>query len=351
MRALTLLALVLSLAYSANAHAEDFEAWKPRDAQSIQAVEHPERTYVSTLRPALAELASFMIATYPAEQGYEIFYMARDGQLPYYAAKFLSESLGLADNHHLINVSKHTIKDPLLSKYLVQEGLIPALEAGRKVVVFDIAVNTGRNTNGLLAGIPEKLRDRVEMRTVVSGVPGLQQSRTFLAELEPKMQKRGAATLHEVVDSTVENGTPKSTRTAYQYRLIDGRVVPFASLESDHGWGNGRDPQGEKALLEDIKSHIMGNLDRYRKRLAFWRETLALPDAPVLARIESLLKSKSALDQAAASDLLELFALSSTHRRKAFADASWIKERAKNLPMIAPLDALGPCRSALSPDE
>jgi hypothetical protein len=282
-----------------------------------------------------------MIEAYPADQGYEIFYLARDGQLPYYAARFLAKAFGIPSNHHLINVSKQTIKDPLLGRYLRQEGLISALAQGKRVVVFDIAINTGRNIRGLFDAIPSAFHPQIEIKTIVSGIPGAQQGRLFLASLDPAMASRGALDLHMEVDRMIEHGTPKRTHSAQSYQVIDRRVVPRAPVDIDYGQDSRRkDPTGEGLLLQDLKSEILNHREEYKRRVESWRALFKSDDAVLLGRIGQLVRSRCLKQRALGSDLLEMFAMAPNHRPSLSLGSAWVRPRNENGSMLAEPRAL-----------
>lgn len=320
------------------------EPWLPVPAKSVGSAEWKSRSYRLKVFEGVVELATFLTAAYPDRLGYDVYYLARDGQLPFYAAKFL----GLAKNHHLINVSKHTTKDGLLQKYLEQEGVLSRLRQGRKVVLFDIAVNTGRNMRGILDQIPVKYRHQVTVRTLVSGVEGYSQSRSFFARTADNFHTVSSVRLHDWVDHNIESKTPKGTCTSYCYKEVDGVVIPFSDLKSDHGWGIGKDPAGERKMLEDLRWWINENKDSIAQRKRFWSGVFGLSHDQLLAKIPALLRDNLAERKAAGADLLEMLQFESGRWGSRPLKLDWIQPRGETSVMFPSAEFVNSCERHFS---
>lgn len=155
----------------------------------------------------------------------DIFFIARDMEYYYYAAKMLfSELPEYKDKFHILNVSRDTIRSVLLKKYCEQEGV-----SGKKVLLVD----TGFNGNIITKIKKIFSMEDIEGCLICSESPkycslyAVMLAYNLNYEESPVTRKR-------VIENMLEQ-LPHYTNKAHKYRLMNGKIEPV-SYPADKVW-------------------------------------------------------------------------------------------------------------------
>lgn len=171
------------------------------------------------LRRAHFAFAALLLELYPKES--PLYFLARDSEYLYDAAKLATAGTDEASRVHLLNVSRGNMSDPHLREYLEQNGITEEkLAQGQNYILVD---------TGFSGTIPQKIsqlfqgkyRSQIKTQLLVSSNAEMPASRSFLININPMSNDIVQSSMHGTIVSYEH--LPHYTNRSEQFALHDGR--------------------------------------------------------------------------------------------------------------------------------
>lgn len=177
----------------------------------------------------IAEILEF----YP---GYEIYFLARDCEYMFDMARLLTQGTEEHARIHLLNISRASMADPNLMKYLEQNGVSEkSLQSGRKALFVDTGFR-GQVIKAVEGKLSEQARANFKGHMVLSLLPEYPSSYLFFKFLYGSrsfsdMLFRGADSNEKGTIGKLEEKFARYTYPSRGFSLIDGIFYPMSSIE------------------------------------------------------------------------------------------------------------------------
>lgn len=227
------------------------------------------------MKPAHFALVAQVLEFYP---DHEIYFLARDSELLFDAARLATANTADADRVHLLNISRRSVKDPELMNYLIEQGIEPkAMAAGRKILFVDTGFD-GTISKAVTDYLPAAAAKNLQTHLIVSRNPEIPYTRSFLTHLGVSIDGESLPDLRRIIINSYER-IPRFTRTAEAYEVINNTYEPVSEVEAKDSrsishilalsymkdikvyWSNPETQRAyreQKALSRDIYNYFLG---------------------------------------------------------------------------------------------
>lgn len=246
----------------------EFEVYSTRpNILEVGPHAHPELGHDwRKLRQATIEAACFFLEMYPDE---ELYFMARDAELFYDAAKLISEmEPARKPIVHLINVSREAVASSEVTSYLDSVGISEdRLRTGTRIRMVDTGMQGTLHDVILNRHVPVEYRPQVRSQFVSSNREDIPELRAVARIFSQGYWGNAFPEVKEVLEES-----PKWTKSAIGYQFIDGKWEPI-SKKGDIAQ-NAREKRETTQLREDLRAHLARPdvIKTVEGRRLFWRE-------------------------------------------------------------------------------
>jgi len=170
-------------------------------------------------------LAAHIFELYP---DYHIYFLARDMEYFYDAAKLIADGNKDASRIHLINVSRQNYVDPLLKDYLEQVGISnKELRTGKKILLLDTGYQ-GSIPKKIVSILDPSVRELVKTHLILSENHEIPSLRSVLRFFNSKAITHRPSELHG--DIIIYEDLPRFSHSSDSFILRNGGITPYTKL-------------------------------------------------------------------------------------------------------------------------